>query len=87
MSDEKSKPILREISVSVSTGGKVQVVKYELSADYHYSVGGKWSIPEDWTDSEAEDFRQYQIKKLSDELEEPAQRVLDDLYRQRDENL
>lgn len=81
-----SQPKPKEMTVTASTGGKVQVVKYELSGDYHFSVGGTWSIPEDWTDEQVEDFRQYKLKQLIDELEQPAQNALDDLYRQRDEN-
>jgi hypothetical protein len=42
---EKSSPRLIETGASVSTGGKVQIKKYELSADYHLSLNGKWSIP------------------------------------------
>lgn len=80
-----SQPTPKEITVSARTGGKVQIVKFELSGDYSYSAGGTWTIPEDWSDSQVEEFRQYQLSKLIEELEGPAQNSLDDLYRQRDD--
>ena len=46
MSSE-AKPL--EVSVSSSVGGKVQIIKFEYSEDYHFSQTEKWSVPEDWT--------------------------------------
>lgn len=77
-------PKCAEISVSASVGGKVQIVKFEFSSDYHFTMSGKWSIPEEWDDKDAEDFRNYQLSKLREELEPVAQKELDALIAQRD---
>jgi hypothetical protein len=81
MADDK--PRLIETGASVSTGGKVQLKKYEISADYHLSVNGKWSIPPNMTDEEAEAFRHEQILRLKKELEPLAQAEVDDLLDQK----
>ncbi len=80
---EHDKPKLIECGASVSTGGKVQLKKFELSADYHYHVSGKWSMPEGWTEEQAEEFRHEQCLRLRKELEPIAQSELDDLLQQK----
>lgn len=79
----KDQPQVIEVGVSVSTGGKVQLKKYELSADYHFHLSGKWSIPEGWTDQEAEVFRYEQLLRLRQEIEPIAQSEIDDLMEQK----
>ena len=79
----EDKPVLLEVGVSVSTGGKVQLKKYELSSDYHLSVNGKWKVPSDWSDEEAEEFRNEQILRLRSELEPIAQAEVDELLEQK----
>lgn len=83
MAAKKEAPRLIETGASVSTGGKVQIKKYELSADYHLSVNAKWSVPPDMTESEAEAFRHEQILRLKKELEPLAQSEVDDLLEQK----
>lgn len=78
-----SEPRLIETGASVSTGGKVQLKKYELSSDYHYSLNAKWSIPGDWTEEQAEEFRHEQALRLKKELEPLAQAEVDDLLQQK----
>lgn len=73
-----------EVSVSASVGGKVQVVKYEQTSDYHFSVGGRWAVPDFWTNDDCENFRQEQLWKLRKELEPFAQHEYDDLMDQRE---
>ena len=77
------KPQLIECGASVSSGGKVQLKKFELSADYHFSVSGKWAMPPGMTDEEAESFRYEQIMRLRQELEPIAQAEIDDLLEQK----
>lgn len=81
---DSDKPRLIETGASVSTGGKVQIKKYELSADYHLSLNGKWSIPPNMTEDEAEEFRHEQILRLKRELEPLAQAEVDDLLEQKE---
>jgi hypothetical protein len=76
-------PQLIECGASVSTGGKVQLKKFELSADYHFHLSAKWSMPEGWTEQQAEEFRHEQTLRLRKELEPLAQMELDDLLDQK----
>ena len=59
-----SEPKPLEISVSSSVGGKVQIIKFEYSEDYHFSQTEKWSVPEDWTDEQVAEFRKTVQAKL-----------------------
>lgn len=83
MSDA-DEPRIIETGCSVSTGGKVQIKKYELSADYHLSVNAKWAIPDGWTDEEASAFRHEKVLQLKQELEPLAQAEVDDLLEQKE---
>lgn len=80
---EIDKPQLIEAGASVSTGGKLQLKKFELSADYHFHVSGKWAMPPGWTDEQAEEFRHEQVLRLRKELEPIAQAEIDDLLEQK----
>lgn len=81
MTDDK--PKLIEAGASVSTGGKLQLKKYELSADYHFHLSGKWAMPPGWSEDEAEAFRHEQVLRLRRELEPIAQAEIDDLLEQK----
>lgn len=76
-------PKLIEVSVSASTGGKMQLVKFEISSDFHFSMSGKWSIPENMSDEDAELFRNEQILRLRSEIESVAQAEVDALMEQK----
>lgn len=77
-------PVATEVSVSVSYGGKVQLIKFELSSDYHISIGGKWNV-EGLTEREAEAFRYEMLMKFKGELEPVVQAEIDDLFNQKAE--
>lgn len=79
----EDKPVLIEAGASVSTGGKVQLKKFELSADYHFHLSGKWAMPPGWTEAQAEEFRHEQVLRLRKELEPIAQSEIDDLLEQK----
>lgn len=90
MADTKKKPDperpqLIECGASVSTGGKVQIKKYEISADYHLNLSSKWTMPPGMSENDAEAFRHEQILRLKRELEPLAQAEVDDLLSQRDD--
>lgn len=78
-----SQPRLIEVGCSVSTGGKIQLKRYELSSDYHFHLSGKWSVPEGMTEDDAEAFRHEQALRLRRELEPLAQAEIDDLLDQK----
>lgn len=81
----KSKPTLMEVGVSVSTGGKIQIKKYEVNCDYHFTLSGKWAVPEDMTEDQAADFRHEQILRLRQEIEPIAQEEVNDLMSQKND--
>lgn len=80
MSSE-AKPL--EVSVSSSVGGKVQIIKFEYSEDYHFSQTEKWSIPEDWTEEQVAEFRKTLQTKLDTDLQEQAQVRVNELIEQK----
>jgi hypothetical protein len=77
------KPQIIEVGASVSTGGKIQLKKYELSADYFFNLNAKWAIPEGMSESDAEAFRYEQVLRMRKELEPIAQAEIDDLMEQK----
>jgi hypothetical protein len=72
------KPELKEISVQSSVGGKMQIVKYQFHADYHFSMSQKYDV-EGMTELEAAEFRDEAIKQLRGHLEEVGQNEIDEL--------
>lgn len=79
-------PVCTEVNVSASIGGKMQIVQYEWSQDYHFSHSRKFSVPEDWTERQIQEFQQAETIKLRVELEPLAQAEVDEYQRQRDGN-
>ena len=72
-----------EITVSSSVGGKVQIIKFEYSEDYHFSQSEKWSIPEDWTAEQVAEFRKEKQTALDADLQAQAQVRVDELIEQK----
>lgn len=82
--DDDVKVTVKELTVSTSVGGKVQIVQYQNSQDYHYSISQKWDVQGIESDEDLWDLRQEKIEELRGHLEEVAQREMDDLIAQRD---
>lgn len=80
MSSE-AKPL--EITVSSSVGGKVQIIKFEYTEDYHFSQSEKWSIPEDWNAEQVAEFRKEKQAGLDADLQVMAQKRVDELIEQK----
>lgn len=78
-----SEPTPLEITVSSSVGGKVQIIKFEYSEDYHFSQSEKWSIPEDWTAEQVAEFRKEKQAALDVDLQAQAQVRVDELIEQK----
>lgn len=74
---------LKEIRVSASIGGKVQVVKFNYSEDFHYSYGETYEVA-DLTEDERAKFKADKTKELQDEIEGIAQEQVDRLMEMRD---
>lgn len=77
-------PVCTEVNVSASVGGKIQIVKFEYTSDYHYTMGQRFAVPESWSQQDIRDFRQDQIILLREHLEGIAQGEVDELMQQRD---
>jgi hypothetical protein len=78
-----SEPTPLEITVSSSVGGKVQIIKFEYSEDYHFSQSDKWSIPEDWSADQVSEFRKEKQSVLDADLQAQAQVRVDELIEQK----
>lgn len=74
-----SEPKLEQVSISASAGGKVTMVKYDVSCDYHLSQSQTYSIPDDWTNDQAVEFQQQKSKELHDVVDAMAQDEYDNL--------
>lgn len=81
----KSEPVCTEVTCSSSVGGKVQIVKFEYSADFHYSMSRKYDVPKDWTERDIEDFQVEKEKELRGLVEVLADVEMQELMAQRDE--
>ena len=74
-----------EASASVSVGGKIQIVKFEYSQDYHFSINRKYEVPEDWSEKDVDKFQLGKCAELRAEVEKLADAELTSLIQQRDE--
>lgn len=72
-----------EITVSSSIGGKVQIIKFEYSEDFHFSQSEKWSVPDDWGREAVAEFRKQKQAALDADLQELAQARVDELIEQK----
>lgn len=79
MSDQ---PKCLEVTVNASTGGKVTIVKFDLSSDYHFSQTARYSIPEDWSQEQVDKFVAEESLRLYEQVDGVAQPVLEDLMDQ-----
>lgn len=77
-----SAPVLTEISIAASAGGKVQIIKYDLSSDYFVSESRKWSVPEDWTEEDVQEFTEARRDELRERIEKQAQIEFDERFEQ-----
>jgi hypothetical protein len=78
-----SEPKVKEVTVSSSIGGKIQIVQFQFTSDFHYSITKKYDV--DMTDGEADDFWRERLGELTEELTAPEQQRIDELQTLRDE--
>jgi hypothetical protein len=74
-----------EASASVSVGGRIQIVKFEYSQDFHFSMNRKYEVPSDWSEDDVKNFQKEKCAELRAEVEVFASAELNDLINQRDE--
>jgi hypothetical protein len=82
---KEPKVTLKEVSVQSSVGGKVQIVQYQYSQDFHFSMSQKYEVEGLDDPAEQDKFRQEKIKELRYQLEGIAQKEVDKLIELRDE--
>ena len=63
----------------------MQMVKFELSSDYRFSLSEKWEVPKDWPEHLADDLRKDRTAVLKEEVDRLAQAEFDDLLKQKEE--
>lgn len=78
------KSTLKEINVSSSVGGKVQVVQYQYSQDFHFSMSQKYEVEGLDDPADQDKFRAEKIKELRYQLEGIAQEEVDKLVELRE---
>lgn len=79
-----SEPTLTEIAVTHSAGGKVQMIKYVQDASYFVSESRKYAIPEDWTEEQANEFRDDKAAEIRERVDTAAAKEFIELAEQSD---
>lgn len=77
-----SEPVLTEVNLTYSSGGKVQIIKYDLDSSYFVSESRKYSIPEDWTEEQALEFQEKKREEIRARVEAQAQVEFDERWEQ-----
>ncbi len=73
----KEEPKLIDVNVSVSLGGKVEILDYgKLTSDFHVSESERWDVSS-MSEEDALKFRAERREQLFSELEAVAQREQD----------
>lgn len=80
----KKEPKLKEVTITASVGGKIQVVKFEYDSNFHYSNGATYNV-EGMTEEQVEKFRLEKTKEFRKQLEPIQQDEIDKLQALRDE--
>lgn len=80
-----AEPQVKEAMVSVSVGGKIQLVKFEASSDFGVSFSRRYDIPADWTEDQVDKWQDAKAQYLRDLIEERAQAEVDALLKQKEE--
>lgn len=69
-----TEPKLVQVAVTRSAGGKVAITKYgNITSDYFVSASRTYSIPEDWTNDQVDEFQLAESITLREVVDEQAQ--------------
>lgn len=66
---KSSEPKLEQLSVNISMGGKISIIKYDQSSDWFISMSRTYRIPEDWTNEESEEFQAAELERMREEID------------------
>ncbi len=82
---KKMEPKCIEVDCSASVGGTVQIVKFEYTAKFNYSMSRKYDVPKDWSEKDVNDFQVDKEVEIRGVLEALADAEVQELMKQRDE--
>ena len=74
----------KEVEVTVSLGGKIQVVKFQYDSNFYLTEKVTYAV-EGMTDEEVEEFRSEKLREFRKHLEPFQQEEIDKLQALRDE--
>lgn len=77
-----SEPKLTQVGLTISAGGKVQIIKYDLDSSYFVSANRTFTIPDDWTQEQAEEFQAEQLDRLRTQIDKRADIEFDERWKQ-----
>lgn len=75
-------PTLKEVTINYSAGGKVAIIKYDHSSDWHTSETQTYAIPEHWSRAKAEEFAADVADKIRARVEARSDAEYDIRYQQ-----
>ena len=75
-------PQLREINISFSAGGKVSIVKYDVSSDYHISASKRYEIPDGMSEEDVAAFEEQKYNELRQLIDDRANAEFEERYNQ-----
>lgn len=66
-------PRCTELDINVSTGGSVQIVKFNLRNDFGFSYTERYTIPESWAPERFEEWKAAKTLAIKAKIDEFAQ--------------
>lgn len=74
-----SEPRCTEVEITASTGGSVQIVKFNLRNDFGFTYTERYTIPADWTPERVREWQEAKTDEIKDKVDEFAQAEQDAL--------
>lgn len=79
-----SEPTLTNVEITASTGGRVQIVKFNLQNEFGFGYTEKYTIPIDWSEERIETWQHNKMLAIKARVDEFAQVEQDALLEQSD---
>lgn len=74
-----SKPVAKECEISVTTGGKIQIVKFNLANDFGITITERFDVPKDWSQEELDEWLLEKTSEIKGKVDHFAQQEQDAL--------
>lgn len=68
-----TEPNCTSVEIQVSTGGSVQIVKFNLRNEFGMTYTEKYTIPKDWSAERVETWRENKTAQLKEKVDAHAQ--------------